>query len=253
MSCSESTLKNDFEEKGFFVLRSLIPPELLKDLKDDCDKLGQLPGVKVMYEKGSTEKVRRMEIFYDKTKTFVQVHQRFTKALEDIFGEEMTIFKDKLNFKGPHGPGFYPHQDGIFLFPKNGKQCKGWYHYASRFYNVNLAIDDNTLENGCLWIAPVETKSFEEQYEDTKKTSIEIQKHICNDYKFEPFVLTAGDAVVFDSRCPHMSYGNNTPLPRRNLYYTYNLKAEGEHYSSYFYDKFNAEPDRLKAQQTNFR
>merc|ERR1719453_529856 len=59
-------------------------------------------------------------------------------------GEEMVLFKDKINFKLPGGDGFKAHQD----------QQAGWGKYIKWFVTVGVCVDDATPENGCLEIAP---------------------------------------------------------------------------------------------------
>ena len=61
-----------------------------------------------------------------------------------LFGEDVTLFKEKINFKMPGGGGFEPHQDAQ----------AGWGDYASNFITATICIDEATIENGCLEFAP---------------------------------------------------------------------------------------------------
>ncbi len=59
-------------------------------------------------------------------------------------GGPVVLFKDKINFKMPGGPGFKAHQD----------QQAGWTRYAPLFVTALVTIDPATLENGCLEMVP---------------------------------------------------------------------------------------------------
>ena len=53
----------------------------------------------------------------------------------------LVAFKDKLNYKQPGGAGFSPHQD-VVAYPGVG-----------RVLSVLVAVDECSLESGCLWLA----------------------------------------------------------------------------------------------------
>jgi ectoine hydroxylase-related dioxygenase (phytanoyl-CoA dioxygenase family) len=54
--------------------------------------------------------------------------------------QEMLLFKDKINYKAPHGNGFAAHQDAPA------------YDHIRKIEHVtlNVAVDQSTPENGCL-------------------------------------------------------------------------------------------------------
>ena len=68
---------------------------------------------------------------------------RLVSLLAALLGEAPVLFKDKVNFKMPGGQGFLPHQD---IQP-------GWDEYAPYFVSVLIAVDANTIDNGCLELA----------------------------------------------------------------------------------------------------
>ena len=61
------------------------------------------------------------------------------------FRAPSLLFKDKINFKGPGGGGFRPHQDATAY--ATDKLAKG-------HITVRLAIDESTVRNGPLEVAP---------------------------------------------------------------------------------------------------
>ncbi len=146
---------------------------------------------------------------------------RWTAAL---MGGPVVLFKDKINFKMPGGPGFKPHQD----------QQAGWTRYASIFVTALVSLDAATLENGCLEMAPGRHREglIGEEWRPLEQSGLALRA-----------VPTApGDVLFFDSFAPHASKANFTDLPRRILYLTYNLATQGDHRAQYYADKRAAFP-----------
>ncbi len=133
---------------------------------------------------------------------------RWTAAL---MGGPVVLFKDKINFKMPGGPGFKAHQD----------QQAGWTRYAPLFVTALVTIDPATLENGCLEMVPGRHREglIGEEWNPLDETGLALQ----------PVPTEPGDVIFFDSFAPHASKPNFTDQPRRILYLTYNLASEGDH------------------------
>eukprot|EP01104_Vermistella_antarctica_P011064 TRINITY_DN303_c0_g1_i1.p1 TRINITY_DN303_c0_g1~~TRINITY_DN303_c0_g1_i1.p1 ORF type:complete len:222 (+),score=27.84 TRINITY_DN303_c0_g1_i1:34-666(+) len=99
------------------------------------------------YEKSSKDGSRilcRTENFLD---AHPEMKELFTGRIEDmvseLLGEESILYKEKINFKLPGGDGFKPHQD----------HAAGWWMYGQTFHiSMLIAIDDCTVENGCLQV-----------------------------------------------------------------------------------------------------
>ena len=139
------------------------------------------------------------------------------------------------------GSGFEAHQD----------VQAGWSKYAGLHITALVAIDRCTPANGCLEIATgihdrgligSEWKPLTEQdLEGTEFAAIEA----------EP-----GDAVFFDSFAPHRSGPNQTDIPRRVLYFTYNKASEGDCLERYYADKRASYPpdiEREPGKEYSFR
>ena len=67
-------------------------------------------------------------------------------ARPHALGEPVTAFKDKVNYKQPGGAGFSPHQDKV-AYPGVG-----------RVMSILVAIDDCSVESGCLWSRAASTR-----------------------------------------------------------------------------------------------
>jgi hypothetical protein len=138
-----------------------------------------------------------------------------------VFGEDVVLFKEKINFKGPGGEGFEPHQDSQ----------AGWEVYASNFVNVMVCIDSATLENGCIEVAAGHhRRGLLRGMEPLKPEDMEGME-------FKPCPTQPGDIVLFDAYAPHRSAPNMTRTTRRLYFATYNRASEGDHLVRYYADK----------------
>jgi ectoine hydroxylase-related dioxygenase (phytanoyl-CoA dioxygenase family) len=136
-------------------------------------------------------------------------------------GEDVFLFKEKINFKMPGGGGFEAHQDSQ----------AGWSTYASNFINAMICVDEATVENGCLEVAPGHhrrglLRGMEPLTDDDTK-----------DMTFIAYPTKPGDMVLFDAYAPHRSEPNLTNTTRRMYFGTYNRASEGDHLDQYYADK----------------
>ena len=163
-------------------------------------------------------------------------------------GEDMVLYKEKLNLKPAGGSGFAPHLDTPSLrasFSKDGPRT---------FVTVMIAIDDMTTDNGCLRLVPGQWD------ETTACTTIQpdadgnpdaegragaIPTEIADNMQFEDVTCPGGTIVAFNGWIPHRSNPNKSIFPRRAIFLTYNPAKEGN-----FYDKYYSRMDELR---TKFR
>lgn len=147
----------------------------------------------------------------------------------DAIGEPVTAFKDKLNYKQPGGAGFSIHQDKV-AYPGVG-----------RVMSILVAIDDCSVESGCLWIAggvdavlPVDERGV-------------VRADAAEQLDWSVAELAAGDAVCIDGLAPHYSETNRGTTPRRVLVASYAPTSEGytrERYYTQRRDRMRAETER---------
>lgn len=130
----------------------------------------------------------------------------------------------------------HSHQDSTFLYTAPRQTCLGLW----------LALDDATLENGCLWARPgshkeplrrqfIRNPSYFEQLELTVKPHVPQLKFVQHDENpkvhwdgglpkkslleegFIPIEVKAGDLVTFCGTFDHLSLPNFSNLPRHTF------------------------------------
>jgi hypothetical protein len=137
-----------------------------------------------------------------------------------LLGEPAVLYKEKVNYKLPGGAGYAPHQDAPA------------YRFVETHVSCMVAIDDATVDNGCLEVAeghhrevlPVDAAGC-------------IQAEVVETFEWRPVEVRAGQTLWFHSRTPHRSGPNTSPRPRRALYPTYNALAEGDLREAYYRQK----------------
>ena len=147
----------------------------------------------------------------------------------------MLLFKDKINYKQPHGNGFQAHLDAPA------------YDHIGRIEHVtaNVAIDAATIENGCLEVVPGSHKMDVEFAEHGR-----IKPEWEDAHEWISIPLEAGDMLVFGSHLAHRSAENKTEKSRSSLYATFHSKSDGldlrERYYKHRIENFPPEHERVE-------
>ena len=224
---------NDFHRDGYLLVRGLFSAAetaALRNWTDEVMAWPEQPGRHMMYFEQSSltgERILcRVEDIEPWHAQFSEVFNgpRLKGCCGQLFGEDATLYKDKINFKLPGGDGFKAHQDAQ----------AGWDRYASLHITALVGIDACTPENGCLELAalPRQHKLLGESWSPLAEDALD----------YVPVPTRPGDTIFFDSYAPHRSAPNNTELARRVLYVTYNRLSEGDHRRRYYDDKRKSYP-----------
>ncbi len=222
---------DDFRGDGFVVVRGMFDEEEMARIvawSDEMESRSESPGAYMKYFEESLRAPRerilqRLENFYPYHDGFGGLFDgKLRQASAELFGAEAVLFKDKINFKKPGGDGFKPHQD----------QQAGWGTYADLFVTAMVSIDAATIENGCLELV---AGHHDRGLIGDEWTPLDENKMA--DMEFVAYPTEPGDAVFFDSYCPHGSNPNLTDTMRRILYITYNRLSDGDHRDRYYADK----------------
>lgn len=231
-----------FREQGFLVLRDAFSNSESKIIQRWASEIAsrreQIGKHWVYHEKslinGKKTLINRIENMTPYHRGLASLAQSFIPSCGQLFGEEAVLFKDKINYKMSGGDGFDPHQDSQ----------AGWGSYAKYFISVMACIDEATLENGCIELAP-------------RPTSMDDLKLVGREWKplseaetakldFKPYPTKPGDIIYIDSYAPHKSAQNLTVSPRRLYFSTYNRLSEGDHLAAYYADKRKSFPPDIE-------
>jgi len=229
-----------FRDLGYLTLRGAYTPdqaELLQNWAQELADRPEEPGKHWVYHEtslkdGQSDLINRIENMTPFHDGYKELADSLIPSVGQLLGEQAVLFKDKINFKMSGGEGFKPHQD----------TQAGWETYAKYFINVMVCIDEATLENGCLQLAP---RPSAELVGNEWEPLTEEQTTAMN---FQPYPTVPGDIIYFDSYAPHMSEPNLTDKSRRLYFATYNRLSEGDHLATYYADKHKNYPPDIERQ-----
>jgi phytanoyl-CoA hydroxylase len=152
----------------------------------------------------------------------------------DLGWQDPVVPQSMYIFKQPDiGGTVHSHQDSTFLHTTPKQSCLGLW----------LALDNATLENGCLWVRPGSHREplrrqfirnpdyFEEKKEDAAKLifrQLDDSSHVdwegglptnhsLIDARFIPVEVKAGDLVTFCGTLDHLSLPNVSKHPRHTF------------------------------------
>jgi ectoine hydroxylase-related dioxygenase (phytanoyl-CoA dioxygenase family) len=138
-------------------------------------------------------------------------HERVLDIVAQLIGPQIRQNGHKLNMKyAEYGSPVEWHQDFAF-YP----------HTNDDLLAVGIAIDDMTLENGCLLVIPGSHKG---PMYDHHQDGIFVGAVTDPDFTpthVVPIQLKAGGISIHHARALHASAPNTSPYPRRFLLYQY--------------------------------
>mmetsp|Transcript_8528 Transcript_8528/g.12164 ORF Transcript_8528/g.12164 Transcript_8528/m.12164 type:complete len:362 (-) Transcript_8528:2495-3580(-) len=191
----------------------------------------------------------RFENFVNGHDGWMELCNEYLKScISSILGEEMVLYKEKLNLKPSGGSGFAPHVDSPSLRVALGDEG------PQTFTTVMVAIDDMNEQNGCLLVSKGNWSEGDQDLVEPEKDSNPdaggragaIPVEVANlEYKFEPIECRGGDIVAFNGWCPHRSSANLSPFSRRAVFLTYNSASEGDFHDMYY--------QKMKSLRDNFQ
>jgi ectoine hydroxylase-related dioxygenase (phytanoyl-CoA dioxygenase family) len=161
-----------------------------------------------------------------RTEYFTPFHEGLKKLLtkgevlamaSTLLGEQAVLYKEKINYKLSGGAGWNPHQDAPA------------YPFINRHVSCMIAVDDSTIENGCLEIV---SGAHGELLAMDKNSC--IQSSVVEAMKWQAIELRAGQTMWFHSLTPHRSADNKSDNDRRALYPTFNALREGDLREDYY-------------------
>ena len=205
---------------GFLIKRHLLTPEECEEVILCLEGLKPklfIPHSEIPWGYGnllSEDKLKRVR------------ENDYIKALcEEIFGPAHTINHIVVNNKAPWiGPSGEWHQEifNVDTYAPGANQCdESW----KDFLQIYIALDKQTVENGCLRILPGSHKygvlphqdMVNQNYSHKRKISSVLMTKLYKECGIKNVELSPGDALFFNHRLVHGSPSNASPLERRSI------------------------------------
>ena len=213
----------EYGEKGYIGVEGVISPSEVKELQDVTDEF-------VEKSRAVTQHTDVLDLEPDHTPEFpklrrvvnpVKNHPAYDRILRrpdildivsQLVGTEAVRYNGtKLNMKsGEIGSPVEWHQDWAF-YP----------HSNDDLLAVGVAIDDMTLENGCLMVIPASHKGKVYDHHQDGHFVGAVTEPDFDDSSAEPVELKAGGISIHHVRTLHASMPNTSAQPRRLLLLMY--------------------------------
>jgi len=203
---------NDYKETGYLVIPDLFSKEEIAKLREETadifrGKRGKVEGMIDVDENISNEEVLKKYVaihFPHKISEVIHqalFHKGVVDVLTGIVGPDVKCMQSMLFVKGPGKAGQSWHQDEFYI-PTRDKSLVG----------VWIAIDDASVENGCLWIIPgrpnfIMPRGINNSNEYADVDTIDVSAYESNKI---PVEVKSGSVVFFNGYTLHSSQRNKT-------------------------------------------
>ncbi|MBV4358227.1 phytanoyl-CoA dioxygenase family protein [Pinibacter aurantiacus] len=144
-------------------------------------------------------------------------HQKIVDVLTEIVSPNIKCMQSMLFVKGPGKAGQSWHQDEYYIPTRDKSLVGAW-----------IAIDDATVENGCLWIIPgrpghmiQRVKNNSDEYADVDTADVSAYSD-----QMIPVEVKSGSVVFFNGYTLHSSLRNKTTDCFRTALVNHYMSAE---------------------------
>ncbi len=220
-----------YKDKGFLIIEDAFSPTEIQALRDEATAIcrgdrGKLGGMPELRGNETDEEILRQvlcihfphkisELMFDTVKA-----DPFVEVLTNIIGPNVKCMQSMLFIKAAGKPGQAWHQDEVYIPTRDRSLTGGW-----------IAMDDATVENGCLWVIPgsqrTGTMYFQEWHGDPRfDCAMEAQGFPWSNDDAVPVEVKAGSIVFFNGYLLHRSLPNYADGGYRRSYVNHYMSAE---------------------------
>ena len=220
-----------YQENGYFVLPNALTMDEVNELRDDATRIGRgdagpvrglLPAAEGESDADVLRKYVCIHFPHKLSETMYRYlsHPALVDVLTRVIGPNVKCMQSMLFIKASGKPGQAWHQDEDFIPTRDRSLTGGW-----------IALDDATVENGCLWVIPGSHKPgllWAMRHQDDPRFD-------CTDESFNfpysdddavPVEVTAGSVVCFNGYLLHRSLPNRARSGYRRVLVNHYMSAE---------------------------
>ena len=222
---------NDYHANGFLVLEDAFLSDEIHALQQETIAIcrgdrGELNGAVGDHQHDDDDQVMRQYLcihFPHKVSSVMLdalKHPNIANALSQVISPDVKCMQSMLFIKASGKPGQAWHQDEYYIPTRDRSLTGAW-----------IAMDDATIENGCLWVIP-----------GSHKHGILWPQHSQDDHRFDcageaggyPYTdddaicveVKAGSVVVFNGYLLHRSLPNKAKAGYRRALVNHYMSAQ---------------------------
>lgn len=220
-----------YHESGYLVVADALPAEEIAQLRAETARIcrgerGALRnGLRHSPEESDEEVIRQYLCIHFPHKLSPLMHTQLShpaivNVLTQIIGPDVKCMQSMLFIKSAGKPGQAWHQDEDFIPTRDRSLTGAW-----------LALDDATVENGCLWVLPGSQQHgvlwpLEQQDDPRFDCTDESQGFPWRDEDALPVEVSAGSLVFFNGYLLHRSLPNRAPGGHRRALVNHYMSAQ---------------------------
>ena len=211
-----------FHQKGYIVVEDLLNTDEVETLRQEVADIAEgrsdFPAAKIEYEPNADpdvapiDRLRKLNECALNASVFMD-HARKSAILdvvEDLLGPDLKLYGDQMFLKPPGGMEKTYHQDSPYFKIDPMALVSSW-----------VAMDDVTLENGCLWVVPGSHEGGALDHSEVwmvgDRQDMTVPETVFDRNAEESITMKMGDCSFHHSLLLHRSGPNNTPHRRRGL------------------------------------
>jgi ectoine hydroxylase-related dioxygenase (phytanoyl-CoA dioxygenase family) len=222
---------SEYDRQGFLILPGVLPPRLLDAARAETTAIcrgerGDVDGVAPVAAGENDNAVLRRYLcihFPHKISALMLDLARLPSvvdALTEVIGPNVKLVQSMLFIKSAGKPGQAWHQDEAHIPTRDRSLTAGW-----------IALDDATVENGCLWVIPGSHRAGvlhreREQHDPRFDCTREAHGFDYREQDAVPVELPAGSALIFDGYLLHRSLPNTASHGMRRALVNHYMSAE---------------------------
>jgi len=219
-----------YRRDGFIAVERLLQPEEVEDLKAEAfdivtGRRGAIRGARAQGERTPDEVHADVLAIHFPHKVSQPMraamrHPAVVEILTALIGPNVKAMQTIMFGKAPGMPGQAWHQDEHFIPTRDRSLCGVW-----------IALDDATVQNGCLWFHPGSQRSgvlwrMGPHADPRFDASEEAHDHPFDREGGVPVELAAGGAAFFNGYVLHRSLPNRAAAGFRRALVTHYMSAE---------------------------
>lgn len=219
MALVTEELKKQYDEQGYIIYENLFSADemdrirvIIDELDAEKEKLLQQQGQKGISIPSQINFTSKINFRNPELQRFI-ADPRFVELSTAVLGPDVRLYWDQSVYKRPEANRDFPwHQDTGYVPTEPMHYLTCW-----------LALDDTTIENGCVWIQP---GTHHQGMVEHVKTDI---GWLCyqGDNEGIPVELKKGSLVIFQSLLFHRSTPNRSQTTRKG--YVIQYSADGSY------------------------
>ncbi|HEY5462538.1 MAG TPA: phytanoyl-CoA dioxygenase family protein [Hanamia sp.] len=219
-----------YHDYGYLIVPDLVPQEDIAALKKETVEIfrgnrGKIEGLLDVNNETDEEVLKKYVAIHFPHKISPLIkkflsNKNITKVLSKIVSPNVKCMQSMLFVKAPGKAGQAWHQDEYYIPTRDKSLVGAW-----------IAVDDATVENGCLWLIPGSNKPsyMRKRVDNTSDEYADENTIDVSDYKSNeiiPVEVKSGTVVFFNGYTLHSSLRNKTKDCFRTALVNHYMSAE---------------------------